>query len=344
MIRVGVVGVTGYTGQELTRILLRHPNVKITGLFSSSSYNKKAKEVFPEFASRLDLICSKPDIRDISEKCDLVFLALPHTTSMQIAPGLIKSGVRVIDLSADYRLKDLKVYSKFYGIKHKDTYNIKNAVYGLPELNKARIKDARLIANPGCYPTAAILSLAPLITGNLIDLATIVIDAKSGISGAGKKKAGEFLLNPKAREDFKAYKVGIHQHAPEIEQELSKIGNKKVKVIFVPHLLPVNVGILETIYVSKKKKGKGAYGRKKGVIGLYKEFYKKEPFVRIRKEGDFPSIGDVAKSNFCDIGIKEEDDSFIIVSAIDNLIKGASGQAVQNMNIMFGFPQEEGLL
>ncbi|MBN2831684.1 MAG: N-acetyl-gamma-glutamyl-phosphate reductase [Candidatus Omnitrophica bacterium] len=344
MVKVGIVGVTGYTGQELVRILLKHPKVKITGLFSSSAYNKPVKEVLPEFASGLNLICNKPDIKDISGKCDIVFLALPHTASMEIAPGLIKAGVKVIDLSADYRLKDLRIYSKFYAVKHKDPSGVKAAIYGLPELYRKEIKKARLAANPGCYPTPAILSLAPLIFAQLIDTSAIIIDAKSGVSGAGKKKAEEFFLEPGAVQDFKAYKVGVHQHTPEIDQELSNIGNKRIKVAFVPHLLPINRGILETIYVKKNNIGIGrGKGKGKGIAGLYKEFYKKEPFIRIKKEGEFPALKDVAHTNFCDIGIRDEDDKVIIVSAIDNLLKGASGQAVQNMNIMCGFTETLGL-
>ncbi|MFY9402254.1 MAG: N-acetyl-gamma-glutamyl-phosphate reductase [Candidatus Omnitrophota bacterium] len=343
MLKVGIVGITGYTGQELIRILLKHPKVKISGLFSTSSYNKKAKEVLPVFASKLNLTCSKPDIKEIKEKCELVFLALPHTASIDIASKLFKAGLKVVDLSADFRFKDLKVYSKFYGVNRKNSIETKRVVYGIPELNKSQIKSASLIANPGCYPTPAILSLAPLIKANLIDLSTIVIDAKSGVSGAGRKKAEEFFLASNFREDFKAYKVGTHQHTPEIEQELTKIAKKKVKVVFVPHLLPVERGILETIYVQKNK---SARKRFKGinVVNLFKSFYKDEPFIRIKKEGEYPSLKDVVNTNFCDIGIRQERNSFIIVSAIDNLVKGASGQAVQNMNIMFGFSEIEGLL
>jgi len=338
MIRVGIVGVTGYTGGELIRILIKHPKVKITGLFSRSAYNKPSAEVFPQFASKLNLICDKPDADIISDKCDLVFLALPHTASMDIAAGLIKSGVRVIDLSADYRIKDLKVYSKFYAVRHKDGGGVKKAVYGLAELFPKEIKKAQLVANPGCYPTAAILSLAPLVSLGIADLSMIVIDAKSGVSGAGKKKAQEFSLSD-AKDDFKAYKVGVHQHMPEINQELSRLAGKKVSVTFVPHLLPVYRGILETIYLKKRKKHAG-----KDIIGIYKKFYRGKPFVRIKNKGEFPSIKDVVNTNFCDIGIKDLGGSIIIVSAIDNLIKGASGQAVENMNIMCGFPETSGLI
>lgn len=337
MVNVGIVGVSGYTGQELIRILLNHPGIRISGLFSRSSHGKPISEIFPEFALRLDLVCLKPDIKDIAAKCDVVFLTLPHTTSMDLVPKLLKANKRVIDLSADYRLKNPKVYERFYLHKHKDVSNLKESVYGLPELYRAKIRSAKLIANPGCYPTAAILALAPLVASGLADLGSLIIDAKSGISGAGKKIAEGFLFS-EANEDFKAYKVGVHQHLPEINQELSGLANKKVEVTFVPHLLPLNRGILETVYVKKVKH------KTQGLIELYKKFYKKEPFVRIKKEGEFPRLKDVAGTNFCDIGIKDDYASAIIISVIDNLVKGASGQAVQNMNIMYNFPESSGLL
>ena len=338
MVNVGIVGVTGYTGQELVRILIKHPKVKISGLFSRSSYGKSARELFPEFASSLSLVCEKPDLKNISGKCDLVFLALPHTFSMELVPGLVKAGIKVIDLSADYRLKDIKIYTKFYAVKHKDSAGLKKAIYGLPELYRDKIRNARLLANPGCYPTAALLSLAPLLVSKIVDLSSIIIDAKSGISGAGKKFAEGFLLTD-AHEDFKAYKVGVHQHTPEINQELSGLSGSKVKVVFVPHLLPIHRGILETIYLKRSKKGKA-----KNLFGLYKKFYNKEPFIRIKAEGEMPRIKDVSGTNFCDIGVKEDGDKIIVIGVIDNLLKGASGQAVQNMNIMSGFPESTGLL
>jgi N-acetyl-gamma-glutamyl-phosphate reductase len=338
MVNVGIVGVTGYTGQELVRILIKHPRVRIAGLFSRSSYGKSTQELFPEFASGLNLVCAKPDLKNISDKCDLVFLALPHTSSMNLAPKLIKAGVKVIDLSADYRLKDIKIYAKFYAAKHKDSAGLKKSVYGLPELYRDKVKNAKLLANPGCYPTAALLALAPLVVSKAVDLSSIIIDAKSGMSGAGKKLAECFLLRD-AHEDFKAYKVGVHQHTPEINQELSGLSGSKINVVFVPHLLPIHRGILETIYLKKSNKGKG-----KNLIELYKKFYKNEPFVRIKADGSMPRIKDVAGTNFCDIGIKEDGDNIIVISVIDNLLKGASGQAVQNMNIMYGFPESTGLL
>jgi N-acetyl-gamma-glutamyl-phosphate reductase len=340
MLNAAIIGATGYAGEELIDILLRHPEARIRNISAKIDKPKRVSDIFPRFKNRIDLVCSEPDVKQISETCDLVFLALPHTVSMEIVPSLLKPGKKVIDLSADYRLKDTKIYEKFYHTKHKDKLNLSQAVYGLPEIYRAKIKDARLIANPGCYPTASLLALAPLVAFNLIEGNSIIIDAKSGVTGAGRKIAEGFLFS-EINEDFKAYKVNIHQHAPEIDQELSKLAGKKLSVTFTPHLLPLNRGILSTIYVKKSKKLKG---KSQNLIALYKKFYKKEPFVRIREEGDFPRIKDVVRTNFCDIGIKDDADSIIIICAIDNLLKGASGQAVQNMNIMYKFPEYTALV
>ncbi|MDO8662264.1 MAG: N-acetyl-gamma-glutamyl-phosphate reductase [Candidatus Omnitrophota bacterium] len=340
MLNVGIVGVSGYAGEELIRILLNHPGVKISGLFSSSACGMPIAKIFPELAKDLGLVCLKPDIKNIVDNCDLVFLALPHTASMELVPQLVKAGKRVIDLSADYRLKDFRVYEQFYQHKHKDKLNLKAAVYGLPELYRSEIKQAKVVANPGCYPTAAILALAPLAALGSVDVSSIIIDAKSGVSGAGRKATEEFFSS-QDKEDFKAYKVGVHQHTPEISQILSSLAGKKAKLTFVPHLLPVKRGILETIYLRKAAKTKH---QAPSLINLYKKFYKQEPFVRIKAEGEFPRLADVVGTNFCDIGIWNSVDNIIIISAIDNLVKGASGQAVQNMNIMYKFPETIGLL
>ena len=342
MINVGIVGATGYAGEELIDILLRHPDARIVSLSAKIDKPQNISEIFPKLKGRIALVCTQPDIKEIISKCHLVFLALPHTVSMEMAPSLLSAGKKVIDLSADYRLKDTKIYAQFYKTKHKDKINLSKAVYGLPELYRAKIKVAQFIANPGCYPTAGILALAPLVAFNLVDFGSIIIDAKSGVTGAGKKVVENFLFS-EINEDFKAYKVDTHQHAPEINQELSKLADKRINVTFVPHLLPLNRGILETIYV-KRKKISAFGGKSKNLISLYKKFYKKEPFVRIREEGDFPKIKDVVHTNFCDIGIKDSGDTIIIIAAIDNLLKGASGQAVQNMNIMYKFPEYTALL
>ena len=340
MVRAGIVGATGYAGEELIELLLGHPQARITSLSARIDEPKNIADIFPKFKNRIDLVCAQPDIKEISAKCDLVFLALPHTVSMQIAPRLLKAGKKVIDLSADYRLKDTKVYAQFYNAVHKDKINLKKAVYGLPEIYRYAIKNATLVANPGCYPTAAILALAPAVACNLVEPDSIIIDAKSGVSGAGRKITADFIFT-EINDDFKAYKVNIHQHAPEIDQVVSKLAGKKLKVTFVPHLLPLNRGILETIYL---KKNKDAKRNSQNFIKLYKKFYKKEPFVRIKEEGYYPHLKDVVGTNFCDIGIKEDTDSVIIIAAIDNLLKGASGQAVQNMNIMHKFPEQLGLI
>ncbi len=340
MLNVGIVGVTGYTGEELIDILLRHPHVRISGLYTRSAKGKAISALYPKFKGRVGLVCKEPDIKRISEANDLVFLALPHTVSMEIAPKLLKAGKRVIDLSADYRLKDSKVYERFYNVKQKDKAHLKQAVYGLPELYRLKIKSAKLIANPGCYPTVSILALAPLVALGIADPGSIIIDAKSGASGAGRKLSEGFLFS-EISDDFKAYRVGTHQHAPEISQELSGLAGKRVNVVFVPHLLPLNRGILATIYVRKHQTPNTKH---QNLVSLYRKFYKNEPFVRIREEGDFPRLKDVVKTNFCDICIKDSRDITIIVAAIDNLLKGAAGQAVQNMNIMYGFPEACGLL
>jgi N-acetyl-gamma-glutamyl-phosphate reductase len=358
MINVGVVGATGYAGEELVDILLRHPNIRITHLSAKIDNPQPFSMIFPKFNERISLICKEPQVKEIIAKCDLVFLALPHTVSMEIAPKLLNAATtkKVIDLSADYRLQDTKIYAQFYKSKQKDKANLAKAVYGLPELYRNNIKDAKLVANPGCYPTVSILALAPAVDFNLIDLEAIIIDAKSGVTGAGRKATEAFSFS-EINEDFKAYKVNMHQHIPEINQELTKLAGKKIGVTFVPHLLPLNRGILVTIYVRKVQSSKfnpsttlridGERSRTikvQSLISLYRKFYKKEPFVRIRDEGDFPRLRDVVGTNFCDIGIKDYGNIIIIVAAIDNLLKGASGQAVQNMNIMYKFPEYTGLI
>jgi len=382
MIKVGVVGATGYAGEELINILLRHPEARIVDLCAKIDKPQDISAIFPKLKGRLEMVCELPDIKAIIKKCDLIFLALPHTVPMEIAPKLLNAGKKVIDLSADYRLEDTDIYAQFYNAVHKDKRNLGKAVYGLPELYREKIKTAQFIANPGCYPTAAILALAPLVALNIIDLNPIIIDAKSGVTGAGKKVAEGFLF-PEINEDFKAYKVDNHQHAPEMNQELSKLAGKNIDVTFVPHLLPLNRGILETIYVKKNQKSKipatkspqnvgdspkhcggiggsasatkiggcaiicGANnfgGTNQKLVDLYKRFYKKEPFVRVREDGDFPRLKDVVYTNFCDIGIKDNGGIIIVIAAIDNLIKGAAGQAVQNMNIMYKLPEYMGLI
>ncbi len=342
MLRVGIIGIRGYTGEELISILLKHPRVKINYLSARLDKPVPVSLIFPRFKNKIGLLCQNFDLARSLKSCDLFFLALPHTASMAVTPLLLKANKKVIDLSADYRIKNPGIYESAYKARHTDINNINQAIYGLPELNKAGIKKARFIANPGCYPTAAILAIAPLLRNKSYSLKDIVIDAKSGYSGAGRKPADDpFMLELK--DDFKAYKVEAHQHAPEIEQELSGLLKKKIRVTFVPHLLPIERGILETIYVKTNRKPQTANHQ---LLDIYKQFYKDSPFVRIKKKGEFPRLKDVRFSNFCDIGInvREDKNMIIVISAIDNLVKGASGQAVQNMNLMCGFKETEGLL
>jgi N-acetyl-gamma-glutamyl-phosphate reductase len=335
VIKADIVGATGYTGQELIELLLGHPRVRINSLYSTTDEPRKLGAMFPRFAARTGLTVEKLDKKKITgADASVVFLALPHTCSMDLVPGLLKAGKKVIDLGADYRLKNVGVYQKAYGVTHTDRDNLKRAVYGLPELYRQKIRGASLVANPGCYPTACLLGLAPLVS--LQEFDSIIVDAKSGTSGAGKKAAQEMVFT-EVDEDFRAYKVNGHQHMPEIEQELSKLSGKRTHITFVPHLLPLKRGILETIYVSAPVKSSR-------VLEVYKKFYKNEPFVRIREEGIFPALKDVVGTNFCDIGLKADGSSVIVICAIDNLLKGASGQAVQNMNILFGFPETMGLV
>jgi len=337
-IRVGILGVSGYTGCEVFALLLNHPNVRITYVAANNTEGAMSV-IYPEFLNRTTLVCQKLDIKEAIEKCEVVFLALPHTESMNVAPKLLRAGLKVIDLSADYRLKNSKVYEAWYGHKHTDTKNIAKAIYGMPELFRQKIKGADFIANPGCYPTSAILGLAPLVSTRN-DIGSIVVDAKSGVSGAGRKLSVG-LLASEVNDNFKAYKVLSHQHSPEIDQYLSQLSGQKIHIHFVAHLLPITRGILNTMYVPLSE----------GITlnqlhSLYKKFYKMEPFVRVHPVGSQPEIKNVAHTNFCDIGLAVSSDKkmVVITSVIDNLVKGAAGQAVQNMNIMYGFNEIEGLL
>jgi N-acetyl-gamma-glutamyl-phosphate reductase len=286
------------------------------------------------------LVCDQFQLQKAGKLCDLLLLAVPHTAAMEIVPKLLDAGKKVIDFSADYRLQKAAEYTKWYKTEHKDVRHLKDAVYGLPELYRTEIKKAALIANPGCYPTAALLGLAPIAATLTKNLQTITIDAKSGVSGAGRKLNASLMFS-EVQENFRAYRVLNHQHTPEIDQYLSQIAGKSLSVTFVPHLLPVNRGILETIYVHLNHKTSLAE-----ITDLYKKFYKTEPFVRVLDAGTQPELKNVVGTNYCDIGlaVHETGNTVVITTAIDNLMKGAAGQAVQNMNIMCGFKETEGLL
>lgn len=338
-LRIAIVGSSGYTGGELFRILLHHPAAEITAVTSERSAGKPITDIFPHLAKLTDLVCEPLDPEKIAAKADVAFLALPHVTAQEAGHRFHQLGVKVVDLSADYRLHDPAVYEKWYEHCHQYPDLLKTAVYGLPELHRERIKKAALIANPGCYPTSAILGLAPLLRNRLADLRTIVIDSKSGVSGAGRSPALPYHY-PEANEAFMAYKIGTHRHTPEIEQELSGLAGEGVTINFTPHLVPMNRGILTTIYAAMTAK------TDTGTLhARYQEAYRSEPFVRVLPLGQFPNVRNVRGSNFCDIGVYADPRTgrAVVVTAIDNLVKGASGQAVQNMNIMMGFEETAGL-
>ena len=337
-IRAAVVGATGYTGEEIVRILAWHPNVKVTYVSGKEDRDVKIQQIFPYLKNRVDLDCRAFNIAEAIDKCDVAFLSLPHTVSMEAAAPFLKAGKKVIDVSADYRLKDTAVYEKFYKVAHKDMANLKHAVYGLPEVNREKIKAAKLIANPGCFPTGAIIGIYPGLKKGLFSANGIIIDAKSGVTGAGRK-ASKDLNFSEVNESFKAYKPFVHQHVPEMDQELSKAAKKDVSVAFVPHLLPMNRGILSTIYAPLTRAVTA-----EELLDVYKKTYEGEPFVNIYPKDQLPELKNVARTNFCDIGIRvfPEKKLALIVAAIDNLGKGAAGQAVQNMNIMYGFDETAG--
>jgi N-acetyl-gamma-glutamyl-phosphate reductase len=334
VIRIAVVGASGYAGCELFRLLACHPEAKLVGTYDVRNAGKLVSEVHPNLRKIVDLKITEPDYAEMGRRADLIFAATPHKVAMTFVPKMLKSKKRIIDLGADYRFDDVKVYEKHYA-KH-ESPEVKG-VYGLPELHRAKIRRARLVANPGCFPTAAILSLAPLVKRNLIDLDHIIIDSKTGTSGAGAAP-GEATHHPTTGANVRAYAATTHRHSPEIDQELSKLAGEKVKAHFTPHLIPIVRGILSTSHVFLKKSLDG-----KTLLNLYRRFYADEPFVRV--VDGLPQINFVVGSNYCDIGLELAPDGnrVVVVAVIDNLIKGASGQAVQNMNVMFGLDEMEGL-
>jgi N-acetyl-gamma-glutamyl-phosphate reductase len=339
MHKVAICGGSGYTGIELLRILARHKHVSITAVTSEKSAGKKLTDVFPHLRGYGDLTYEPLNKEKLLGKADIFFLALPHGASQEAVNFFFRNGKKVIDLSADYRLHDPDVYEQWYGTPHEFTPTLRKAVYGLPELYRKRIKRASLVANPGCYPTSAVLGLMPAVRNRLVDASSIVIDSKSGTSGAGRK-ADVAVSYCEVNEGFKAYGIGTHRHTPEIEQELTLLAGRPLMVNFTPHLLPLDRGILTTIYAPLAK------GTSPDTIGkFFSGAYKDEKFVRVLGKGALPNVKNVRGTNYCDIGFKfvERTNTLIVVSAIDNLVKGASGQAVQNMNIMMGFAETEAL-
>jgi N-acetyl-gamma-glutamyl-phosphate reductase len=339
MLKAGIMGASGFAGEELIKILLAHPEVKITALAAKIDKTHVSK-LYPWSKAMLDLDVYDMSAEDVGKKTDVVFLALPHKISMDFAPTLLKQGKKVIDLSADFRIKDKAVYEKWYEIKHECPEYLKKAVYGLPELYRKDVKSADLIANPGCYPTSIILGCAPLLKKKMVETDYIVCDSKSGVSGAGRTPSQALMFTEIAVNSFRPYKVNFHRHMPEIDQELSNLSGADISVNFVPHLIPMERGILSTIYLKLTKKTDT-----KEALEIYKNFYKGEYFVRVLDEGILPDTKNIARSNFCDIGVKifPEKSLAVVMTAIDNLVKGASGQAVQNMNIMYGFNEKTGL-
>ncbi len=337
MKNVGIVGISGYSGGELLSLLLNHPQARVNYVSANNTIGA-VNAIWPHLKGRTRLNCEKYSLSRVPESCEIVFLAVPHTIAMHIAPGLLKAKKKVIDLSADYRLNSAPQFKKWYNAPHRDKKNLARAVYGLPEIYREDIKKADLVANPGCYPTAALLALAPLVSTRGKTILSVIIDAKSGVSGAGRKAVLRMSFC-EVNENLRAYKVFEHQHVPEIEDHLSSLADRDIAVAFVPHLVPTQRGILETIYIRSK-----TVLEEKKLVSLYRKFYKREPFVRIL-EGQQPELKNVNHTNYCDIAIKvgEGKNLTVITAAIDNLRKGAAGQAVQNMNIMCGFPEQSGL-
>lgn len=337
MTNVAILGASGYGALELIKILLRHPEVKIVALTSRDPGEPHIASLHPSLTGRLDLSCEPfdPD-RLVAKGVECAFLGLPHLASMEAAAPLLARGIKVIDLSADYRLRDPNVYAEWYGESHRDVENLKHAVYGLPEIYGDDIPSAQLIANPGCYPTTAILGLAPLLSGEFVSTTSLIIDSKSGVSGAGRtpKLMTHF---PECNESVSAYNVGRHRHTPEIEQILSDIAGTPVRVLFTPHLIPMDRGIFTTIYARLLREHD-----EQELLGVYRDFYANKPFVRVVDH--LPGTKDTVGTNFVDITVRVVHDQAVVLVCEDNLIKGAAGAAVQNFNLIFGHDETTALL
>ncbi|WP_372599768.1 N-acetyl-gamma-glutamyl-phosphate reductase [Amphritea sp.] len=336
MIKVGIVGGTGYTGVELLRLLANHSQVKVEVITSRSEEGLRIDDMYPNLRGHYDLQFTVPDVETLAQ-CDAVFFATPHGVAMKMAPELIARGVRVIDLGADFRIKDLQLWSKWYGMEHTSPELAAQAVYGLPEVNREAIKTARMIACPGCYPTATQLGFLPLVENGLIDHRRLIADVKSGVSGAGRgANVGSLLCE--SSESMKAYAVAGHRHLPEVKQGLSEAAGRPVGLTFVPHLTPMIRGIHATLYGILKDPVDG-------LQELFEQRYANEPFVDVMPAGSLPETRSVKGANVCRISVfrPQNDDTVVVLSVIDNLVKGAAGQAIQNLNIMFGFDETEGL-
>ncbi len=335
MVKVGIVGGTGYTGVELLRLLAAHPQVELRAITSRADAGMPVSQMFPSLRGHVDLNFSHPDTAQL-DKCDVVFFATPNGIAMQQTRALLDAGVKVIDLAADFRIKDIAEWEKWYGMPHACPDLVAEAVYGLPEVNRAQIMQARLVANPGCYPTAVQLGFIPLLEAGVIEEGSLIADSKSGVSGAGRKAEVHSLFS-EASDNFKAYGVAGHRHLPEIKQGLANVSGQPVGLTFVPHLTPLIRGIHATLYARLKKDV--------DLQALYEQRYAKEAFVDVMPLGSMPETRSVRGSNTCRIAVHRPQggDTVVVLSVIDNLVKGAAGQAVQNMNIMFGLPEAAGI-
>ncbi len=336
MTKVAILGATGYSALELIKILLRHPHAQITVATSRQEGNPQIGSVHPSLVGRLDLRCEDLGPAEVAKRAECVFTCLPHGVTTSIVPQLLAAGVRVIDLSADYRLDDAATYTEWYGEQHGDPDRLGKTVYGLPELFREQIRGAQLVANPGCYPTSAILALTPLLKAGMIEADDIIIDSKSGVSGAGRALKLTTLY-PECNESISAYSVGKHRHTPEIEQIIARATGRRPEVIFTPHLVPMNRGILTAAYSRPTRSV-----TQEQLYATFREFYAAEPFVRVVDQP--PSTKDSVDTNFCDIAVRVVKGRVLTISAEDNLIKGASGAAVQNFNLMYGYPETTALL
>lgn len=344
MIKVGIIGSTGYAGAELVRILLNHKEAEIVWYGSRSYVDQSYAAVYRNMFELVEDKCLDDNIAELANRVDVIFTATPQGYLAGVLTEDILNKVKIVDLSADYRIKDVSVYEKWYGIEHKSPQFIEEAVYGLCEINREDIKGKRLVANPGCYTTCSILTAYPMVKEGLIDANTLIIDAKSGTSGAGR---GAKLPNLfcEVNENMKAYGVASHRHTPEIEEQLGYASGEQITINFTPHLVPMNRGILVTEYASLKKKADGTYPTYEEVKAVYDTYYKEETFVRVLPKGECPETKWVEGSNFVDVNfvIDERTGRIVMMGALDNLVKGAAGQAVQNMNLIFGLPEAEGL-
>lgn len=334
MIRVAIIGASGYTGAESVEILMRHPDAELTYLTATEDRGSMSG-LFPQFEGRCDLNVEALDLNKLSEIADVALCCLPHKVSMNTVPKLLESGVKVVDFSADYRLRDVTVYEQYYKVPHIDTANLPKAAFGLPELFRDKIRSANLVANPGCYPTCTTLGLAPLLKNGLIENKGIIVNSVSGITGAGKTPSSTFHF-PNMNEDYFAYGIGSHRHMPEMEQIASEVAGDDVELLFQPHVGPFDRGMLSSIYCDPKKEMTQAE-----LLELYRNFYNSEPFVKVLETS--PHVKSVAKTNYCHVYPTVVKGKIVVFSAIDNLVKGASGQAVQNMNIIFGLDEMAGL-